>query len=219
MTKSLISFFVLAGALASAFGQVVAGQTDTFPTGVMNWQGANPAWVSTGGPGGAGDPFLSLTSTGSQGPGGRMAGFNSNQWIGDFTGAGIGSIDVDFKNLGAADLEMRIVFWDSTFTTQWVSNASKVLLTGSGWQHATFNLSGAGFSQFNGTTTFADTLSNTARMMFRHNPGAPSGQGVQMVANLGIDNIHATPVPEPVSIFMLGGASLLFLWRVSRNKN
>lgn len=212
--RFLCAFALLSAGMARA--QVVLGQTDTFPADTMSWQGANPGWVSTGGPGGAGDAFLQLNSTGGSGPASRMAGYNSLQWSGDFTGAGVGAIDVDFENLGQTDLEMRIVFRDLNLTTQWVSNASALLAVGSGWQHFTFVIDPAQFTLTEGSTSFADTLSGVNRMMFRHNPGPPSADVSPIVASLGVDNIHAAPVPEPATLLTIGVGLPLLLRRRMR---
>lgn len=206
MTMAL-RFWIAAGLAtmaAAASAQVVLGQTDTFDADVMDWQGAEPTWISGGGPGGAGDAFLQLHSTGQGGPGGKMAGFNSLQWAGDFIGAGVGAIDVDFANLGDTDLDMRLVFFDATLDTQWESLTVYSLAAGSDWTHATFALQESDFVQVSGTTSFADTLGNVNRMMFRHNP-TPDDGGVKILATMGIDNIHGgAPVPEPASLAAVG---------------
>src|SRR5438105_22417 len=92
-------------AVASSFSQVVAGQTDTFPANTMSWNGAQPTWVSTGGPAGAGDAFLQFHSIGGSGTGSHMAGFNGLQWSGNYTAAGVGAVSVDFENLGQTELD------------------------------------------------------------------------------------------------------------------
>lgn len=186
-----------------AQAQVSSGQTDTFPSDTMNWQGAHPLWVATGGPAGAGDSFLQLHSTGGSGPGSNMALNNSAQWSGDFTSAGVGFISADFENLGDTQLVMRLVFFDQGDTTQWVSTSSLTLNPGSGWQHFIYAIDPGQFTQTEGTTSYADTLSNVHRMMFRHDPVGSDG-GTPTVATLGIDNIHAAPVPEPASILAVG---------------
>lgn len=199
--KGPILIVVLALGAACAQAQIVSGQVDTFATDVQGWQGATPTWTSSGGVGDS--SYLNLHSTGGFGQSSKMATFNVSQWTGNFTSAGVGAIDVDFNNLGATDLEMRLVLWDPAIATAWVSNNSAVLAAGSGWTHFTYSLSDA-FTQVEGTTSFADTLANVGRMMFRNNPGAPSDSGVATVATLGVDNITATPVPEPASMAALG---------------
>src|SRR5689334_12833204 len=109
--RSGLNRLVLSGAALAVAGiagaQVVAGQTDTFSADTQSWQGASPSWISTGGPAGAGDGFLQLVSTGQSGPGSHMAGYNTLQWDGNYTAAGVAAVSADFNDLGSTDLVMR----------------------------------------------------------------------------------------------------------------
>lgn len=209
---------VVCGVLAvcAVQAQVSLGQVDTFDTDTMFWQGANPTWTAGGGPGGAADAFLHLHSTGQGGPQSKMAAYNQSQWSGDFITAGIASIGVDLNNLGDSALVMRIVFFDTNRSTQWESLSSASLSAHSGWQHFSFSLDSSNFVQTEGSTSFASTLSAANQMMFRHNPN-PSNGGVTILADLGVDNISANPVPEPASllVFSLG---IPMLMRRRRNR-
>ena len=73
---------------------VVVGQIDDFQDGTTaNWSngeiiGTVPVTnVPTGGPAGAGDHYIQLTSDGS-GSGGKLTAFNRDQWLGDYLAAG-----------------------------------------------------------------------------------------------------------------------------------
>jgi len=139
-----------------------------------------------------------------------MAGYNSSQWSGNFIAAGVTMISADFENLGSTQLAMRLVFFDPSLSTQWESNAVYLLNPNSGWQHASFAIDQADFTQVEGSTSFSDTLSQVNRMMFRHNPNLDSG-GVSIVGTLGIDNVHAGVVPEPASLAVLSLGVLAIL--------
>ncbi len=197
---------------AAVFGQVTVGQTDTFNSNIQSWNGAQPLWQPNGGPTGTGDGYLQMQSLGGVGQYSKMAMFNLDQWRGNYLAAGIGSISVDFENFGTAELDMRMVFFDITTSTQWVSNFSAVLPGTPGWHHFSFAIGESLFTQTEGTTSFADTLTNPNRLMFRHNPGAPSNGGVSLAATLGVDNIRANAVPEPATMGALG-LGLAFLRR------
>jgi hypothetical protein len=210
-TTLLCAAAILCSCVAHA--QVTAGQTDTFNTTVQNWDGANQTWIAAGGPGGGADAFMRLTSTGGSGPNSRMAAFNATQWAGNYTAAGVGSIEVDFNNLGNTVLDMRLVFWDTVNSTQWNSNFAAHLLAGSGWQHFTYTINPAQFTLAQGAGTFAATIANTNRIMLRSNPNVNEPFGNPIVAVLGIDNVHANAVPEPGTLCALGLGLLVALRR------
>src|SRR3954464_8933202 len=84
---------------AAAACAVTNGQIDTFQDGTtMGWSNGLPANlvnIDTGGPGGAGDRFLTLSADGTQGHGGRLTTFNLQQWLGNYVAQGITAIEID----------------------------------------------------------------------------------------------------------------------------
>lgn len=179
---------------ASPAWAVTLGQVDTFQDGtVMFWSGApgRQSNVSTGGPAGAGDRYLRVTSDGSPFSGGKMATFNTAQWSGNYLAAGVKVVMVDFRNEGANPLTMRMVVFDQFAGTQWVSTASQLVPADGVWRRYTYVLAESQMTRTVGTETFANTISNANRLMFRHEAGAPSSQGTAIAAQLGIDNIAA----------------------------
>ncbi|MCO5295304.1 MAG: PEP-CTERM sorting domain-containing protein [Fimbriimonadaceae bacterium] len=196
---------------AGAQAQVVAGQIDTFQDGTtMNWSGgASPTNIPDGGPLGAGDRFLRLTATGGGGSGSRIATFNDNQWSGDFQAAGVTRVEADLLNMGNTTLEMRIVLFRFNAPTSRFTSANAVVLApGSGWQHVAFDLDSASLVSVAGSATYAQTITDVGRMMFRHDPGGPSAQGTSVVGQLGIDNVQAVPEPATLAALALGMAAL-----------
>src|SRR5690242_11158720 len=85
----------------SAFG-VTLGQRDTFQSGVENWVGGTGglALVPNGGPAGAGDQFLQLSSGNPPLPP-RTIILNDAQWLGDYLAAGVNSVAMDLRNSGS----------------------------------------------------------------------------------------------------------------------
>lgn len=75
-----VSAFALAASLSPAAQAVSRGQIDTFSGSLQGWFAGGgpvgavppvpPQVVASGGPAGAGDPFMLITANGSAGPGG-----------------------------------------------------------------------------------------------------------------------------------------------------
>jgi len=106
---------VFALALTASVLGVTPGQTDNFEDGTtQGWtdgQGNNTANIVTGGPAGAGDNYLQVSS-GTFGGGPHLTVFNRSQWSGDYLAAGATNISMDLKNFGSGFLHMRLVIRD-----------------------------------------------------------------------------------------------------------
>ncbi|MCW5941840.1 MAG: PEP-CTERM sorting domain-containing protein [Fimbriimonadaceae bacterium] len=201
---------ILAASAANA--QISLGKLDTFQDGtVMGWSGgAAPTNIADGGPLGAGDRYLQITSDGGSGAGGKLATYNFN-WSGDYTAAQVTGVEVWIQNLSATEtLEMRAVILSGA--TRWTSNSPLVLAPGSGWTQHTFSLLESDITRVLGSTSYTATMASVSRLMFRHDSGAPDAEGTAIAAQGGLDNIRA--VPEPASMLALGaGVSALVLRR------
>lgn len=213
---------LLLGGAASAFS-IEIGQIDTFEDGttqgwVTNLLGQGnppnpPTNVSTGGPGGAGDNYLSLTSLGTQGPGGKLVGMNVSQWSGDYTDEGVTSITMQVKNFGDTDLNLRLLFesvgqfgpTDVAATTD-----SFFLAAGSDWTTVQFDVTPSALTPLLGDVNNA--LSNVSALRI-YNSADLTFPGPNSVSSLGVDNMQA--VPEPGTI-MATLAGLGFLARKRR---
>lgn len=200
------------------------GQRDTFEDGTtQGWvvallgmsHPAPPVNVPTGGPAGADDSFLMLTSIGGDGPGSRLVAINIDQWSGDFIAAGISGIAMDVKNLGQSDLSLRLAFSDPGIgppVNVAFSTVPYFLPVGRGWIPIHFPITPADLTAESGSVTAA--LHNATELRLYHSfaldfPGEP------VTALLGVDNIAATP--EPTSALLLGSGLLalysLKTWR------
>lgn len=190
-----------------ANAQISLGKLDDFQDGtVMGWTGgAAPTNIADGGPTGAGDRFLQITSDGSSGAGGKLATYNFN-WGGNYTAAQVTGVEVWIKNLSSETLEMRAVILSGA--TRWTSNDALVLAPGADWTQHTFSVLESDITRVLGATSYTATMANVSRLMFRHNAGAPDAEGTAIVAQAGLDNIRA--VPEPGSMLALAaGIGLL----------
>jgi hypothetical protein len=192
-----------------ANASVVLGQIDDFQDGtVMNWSGgASPTNITTGGPSGAGDKYLQITSTGGFGPGGKLATYCDVQWSGDFTSAGVTSIDADVRNFGSTgNVQLRVLLFGSggNFTSTVTTSVANDGL----WHHITMGITAANLTAVDGANPLdvSLTLADVTRFMIRHQTGAPGGQGdgTPFAGKLGLDNIMAVPEPASLTLLALG---------------
>ncbi|HQR70259.1 MAG TPA: hypothetical protein PLE54_06625 [Burkholderiaceae bacterium] len=215
-----VSMLLLHSSVASA---VVIGQADTFEDGTtQNWQvgilgathPAPPTNVSAGGPLGAGDNYLRLTSVGGAGAGNRLTAVNiAAQWAGDYATTGITTISMDLKNFGSTQLYVRLYLENPTVgppVDQAITTA-RVLPVGGDWTHAEFAVDAASLIELAGDVS--TLLANVTALRIFHGP-ADAFPGPAVVALLGVDNITATraqAVPEPsaLGLTMFGFLALL----------
>ena len=186
---------------------VPLGQLDTFSSGTTeNWAVGNggigsPIFVGDDGPGGAGDGFLRAISTGTNGPGSRLAILNSAQWTGSYISSGITAISMDVRNSGDTTLFVRMGFWGTN--GQQISTVDVVeLAVGSGWQSISLDITAFGIDQ-----ALADaTLSNIFQTRILSSEDQDF-RGDQVAAVLDIDNIRAIPAPGAASLLALAGVA------------
>ena len=218
---SLLLSVALAGPVVAA--PILPGQQDTFQSGNENWFfGGGPLGIPptgadvepTGGPGGAGDAFLHLTSTGTGGaPGSRLSVSNAQQWAGDYRAGGIDAISMWVNNFGTTDLSLRLAFevlgmfgpTDIAFSADPV-----VVLAQSGWNQIVFPISENDLMNFAAIpgSTIQGAMTNTNLIRIYHSPADNSPNPffpiVAVAADLGVDDITAVAVPEPATLLLLG---------------
>jgi hypothetical protein len=218
----LLSLLLQSGAVRA----ISVGQIDDFEDGTLQgWQmgiasvtNSFMTNISDGGPVGVGDNYLEVTSDSSVSFGGsRLTFFNRQQWTGDYTAAGITAIAMDLKNFSSSEaLNMRLAinggFGPSTSMTGGVftSAASISLDSGSGWTRAVFSLLPGDLIAISGgrggNTTGNDvqaTLANVLELRLL-NSATPDWSGLRTTATLGVDNIHAVPLPPALALFASG---------------
>lgn len=216
-------FWLVTLTLASSAHAISFGQSDDFQDGTtQNWAnggvpGAPPVLnIGTGGPGGAGDKFMQISSTGS-GAGSRLTVFNRDQWLGNYISTGVTAIEVDLNNFSDIALSVRIAFKsDAGPGSSGFLSLPFILNAGSGWQHALFTISPATMIAIGGPADFNTFFSgNFEEIRIINEVGTNDLNGDRVIGQLGIDNVHA--VPEPTS-FVLAGAGLVGVVIVRRFK-
>jgi len=201
------------GKLLGAMGLLVAatlifavsgGQMDDFSGGTTSgWEhglaSPNPPQnIADGGPLGAGDNYLEITSTGITGPGGKMVVFNRTQWSGDYIAAGVQQIEVDLANFGASVLSIRVVLFGNG--SIYVSRNPLVLPLSGTWQPAVFPLDALSLSLASGTDDLNTVLSSVTEMRFI-SASTVTHQGDEIIGTLAVDNVTASTVPVELQKF------------------
>jgi hypothetical protein len=209
--------------LAASAKAINVGQIDDFQDGTLaNWDnggaGAPPVLnISTGGPAGAGDHFMQVTSTGPGGPGQFLTVFNRDQWIGDYITPNVTAIEMDLMNLSSVTLTIRLGFKETAgFGGSGYLTSGFTLAPGSGWQHAIFTITEATVIPVGTPNPFIDFFTTgPAETRIINEAGTSDLNGDPVTAQLGVDNIHAVPEPGTALLAMTG---LLALAAVCRRK-
>ncbi len=203
MTRLLtrISLSLALGLLTPSLAECITlNQIDTFTGNLDNWTdghlGSNVLNVSTGGPNGAGDGYLQVSS-GALGGAQRMITFNRMQWTGNYIAAGVGSVSMELKNFGTTTIPIRITLRDSTggATDPGYSTLNAFSLPADGqWHLAKFNLTASDLKAINTTTPLSTWLTNVLDFRLLSST-APATIGDAISARIGVDDITAGPPP------------------------
>lgn len=189
------AFTLACGIVSGTALALTVGVADTFQDGTTaGWtSGVNnptpPVNVSTGGPLGAGDRYLLVTSSGAAGSGGRLVAISGPQWGGDYILAGVTSIGMDVNNLGPNALSLRLLFEAPGASA--LSSDAILVPVGSGWTHIAFPISPGAL-----TGSAIASLSGATGIRLFHNTSAVS-PGPPIAAQLGVDNIIAIAASGP----------------------
>ncbi|WP_454047853.1 T9SS type A sorting domain-containing protein [Chryseobacterium sp. Marseille-Q8038] len=197
MRKKHFLLSILLSIPAISFSQVTLGQVDDFQDfTTRNWTKNNTipnANIFDGGPLGAGDNFLRVSSNGS-GSNLNLMTFNNAQWTGSFTSAGITYISMDVRNSGSEIIYLRLSFRYSVSSTQqevWSTTNPIAVIPGAGWKKISFPINQASVVRVSGLNPYSTTFSHVQEMRILHND-APSWDSDPITATLDIDNIRAT---------------------------
>lgn len=167
--------------------------------------------VASGGPGGAGDEFLQVSS-GSFGDRPRPTVFNELQWSGDYNAAAISSISMDLKYIGEGNPEgdiepIRIALFNRLADYAYVSKdgvpgGAFMLPNDGAWHHYVFSLSASALmaAQDGLAPPSLSTVLSSVPQLRIISAAAPNIEADPINIQLGIDNV--TAVPEPASLIV-----------------
>ena len=178
---------------------ITAGQVDDFEDGTeQSWTEGGPSPnppvnVPDGGPNGAGDAYLQNVSSGGSGAGSAQVMFNSAQWSGDYSEAGVVTIEADMANFGETDLHMRIAV-EGREGTHYGSATAVELPAGSDWTHVSFDLTD--IALIDGPAPPSTVLSGVTTLRILSAEAGPQWEGDRIVSTLGVDNITALARPD-----------------------
>jgi hypothetical protein len=194
--------------VSTAAANPTLNQVNDFQNGqVSGWTNgggaADPVNVNGGGPAGAADRFLRVTSSGGSGAGSRLVTLNNNQrWTGNFSTATdrVDAVTMDLKNFGSTPLSMRIAFEESG-GAWYATTTAFALPADSAWHAARFDLSDAALTRVSGSTPLATALTRVTEFRVLHST-TPDYRGAAVASSFGVDNIAA--VPEPGALAATG---------------
>lgn len=197
MKKALL---IVSLSLLSLFGfaQISVGETSDFEIDIEGWEhqlsnAFNPVVVSTGGPNGVDDGYLSTESSGTSGAGSRHLFVNDNpEWIGNYTSAGIVALTFDVRNPNATDLHLRVAVQGAT--NRWAASANAVIVpANSGWISVSIPMEASDLTlSANPSTSIATILTEVSQIRILHNDGGDTLHKGQVAALMSdYDNITA----------------------------
>lgn len=195
--------------------QITLGQVDNFETNTLqNWQQgfSSPLGaliVTTGGPAGPTDRVMQITSTGGIGAGSRLIAFNTAQWIGDYTTAGVNAIEMDLRSAATntASVQMRIGL--RTSGSGYVTTVPFDLPNDGNWHHVTFSVTESAMTAVGAPSPFNTFISTPQGELRLFSASTINFNGDAIAAVVSVDNIRASfiPIPEP-----LGGLTAAVMW-------
>lgn len=216
-----------AALLSLALSMPLAAQSDGFESGTTEgWFAGGgplggvppqpPTQVPDGGPGGVGDGYLLVTASGSAGPGGRLVAMNASQWARNYLDDGIIGISMQVRNFGSTDVFLRLLFENPIPgpPTDIAVTAGFAVPGMSGWMPLFFSIRPGDLTAIAGDVNTALATTTILRLYHSTDPVFPA---TPFAAQIGVDDITATTIPEPATVLMFG-TGLAMLAGVTRRR-
>jgi hypothetical protein len=184
----------------------VPGYVIDFNGGTVDpfFSGAELTWQPTGGAGGAGDGWISVSRSS---PGNLGAATNDPNVLGNLPADGVTGYSFWLQDLGSqSPLSIHVLVGDP-FVNYWQSNVGFSPVLGA-WTEYSIDFSDATqWTQTQGTGTFEDAIASSGRLLFRHDMPPFEHIPDSIQGAFGLDRI--TVLPEPASLMLLGAGGLL----------
>lgn len=143
-----------------------------------------------------GNRVLQMSAEGGGGPNSRLITFNTLQWLGDYTGAGIARVVMDVNNVGDTALTLR--FSLDGAGGRFSMTEGIAVPADSGWlRDLEFSITAADLTSVGGADVDA-TLAGVTQLRLMHStvPAWRAQDGVPaIVATLLVDDVQALPEP------------------------
>lgn len=195
--------------LATAARAATPGFVEDFTTGTGGFGGgATVVQVTSDGVGGAGDPYLEISTAFVA----RLGAFSQAPDLnGDLPSDGVTGYSFWLRDTGADDALEIHVGVGIPFSNFWQSLEGFTPPDGA-WQQFSVDLTDSGqWIQIIGSASFADALAGSTNLLFRHDL-APYVTEPDMVAgDFGLDRIQVLPAPPPVPAVSASGRFALGL--------
>jgi hypothetical protein len=207
-----LSSLVLASivALAAPASAATPGFVEDFSadTGGFGVMGSTVTHVTTGGVGGAADPYISISNAGPM----QLGSFSQAlDLVGNLPADGVTGYSFWLRDTGANhNLEIHVGV-GLAFSNFWLSVPGFVPPDGS-WQQFSVDVTDPSqWVQIIGTGTFQAALATTDRVLFRHDTPPLTQFPPSVAADFGLDRIQVLPVPADVPTISAPGHAALAL--------
>jgi hypothetical protein len=174
--------------------------------------GSTVTHVTSGGVGGAGDPYIAISNAAPA----LLGSFSTApDLVGNLPADGVTGYSFWLRDTGADDnLEIHVGV-GVAFANFWLSVPGFVPPDGS-WQQFTVDLTDPGqWVQIIGTGTFQAALAASDRLLFRHDTPPLTQFPPSIAADFGLDRIQVLPVPAGVPAVSAPGRAVLALLLVA----